>query len=34
LLLITKTQDQYKRKLRDWEHDLTLLYQSNLSFAK
>lgn len=25
LLLITKTQDQYKRNLRDWEHDLTLL---------
>jgi len=25
LLLITKTQDQYKRKLRDWGHDLTLL---------
>ena len=25
LLLITKTQDEYKRKLRDWEYDLNML---------
>ncbi len=33
-LLITKTQDEYKRKLRDWEYDLNMLNKITLKLEE